>query len=148
MDPTVASDILALRPALESLVVRAAKEPEEVLQMNPVDEKVVSVIKELCKLHAGSFGIEKTNAHPTDRRPPRGHTLGRSGGGPPPKFRRGFNSNRGSGGGYGGGGYGNNDGYRGGARFGGGGGFGGRGRREGGFGRGGGGGNGGFAYNY
>ncbi|KAF2881286.1 hypothetical protein ILUMI_24886 [Ignelater luminosus] len=162
MDPTVACDILALRPALESLVVRAAKEPEQVVEMNPVDQKVVSVIKELCKLHAGSFGIEKTNAHPTDRRPPRGHTLGRSGGGPPPKFRRGFNSNRG-GGGFGGGrgggygnnsgygnssGYGNNDGYRGGGRFGGGG-FGGRGRREGGFGRdGGGGANGGFAYNY
>lgn len=40
MDPVLASEIVALRPSLESLVVRASKEPEQVLEFNPLDVKV------------------------------------------------------------------------------------------------------------
>lgn len=40
MDPEVASMIVALRPALESLVIRASKEPEQILEMGPTDLKV------------------------------------------------------------------------------------------------------------
>ncbi|XP_018334695.1 dosage compensation regulator [Agrilus planipennis] len=41
MDPQIASEILALRPALESLVIRASKEPEQVLELSPTDVKVI-----------------------------------------------------------------------------------------------------------
>lgn len=40
MNPNVAGKIVALRPALESLVVRASKEPEQILEMNNTDMKV------------------------------------------------------------------------------------------------------------
>ncbi|CAH1119551.1 unnamed protein product [Phaedon cochleariae] len=135
MDPAVAAMVVALRPALESLVVRASQEPEQILEMGPVDLKVVSTIKELCKLHAGSFEIERNKTSIlASRRPPRGHSIGGYSG-PPPKFFRGGRGG-GSGNGYGGG-YNSGGGYRGG----GGGGFrGGRGGDfGGGFGRGGGG---------
>lgn len=40
MDPYIASQIVSLRPALESLVIRASKEPEEVMELSPLDLKV------------------------------------------------------------------------------------------------------------
>lgn len=40
MDPQVAAQIVALRPALESLVIRASQEPEQILEMSPGDLKV------------------------------------------------------------------------------------------------------------
>ncbi|KAJ3661223.1 hypothetical protein Zmor_005629 [Zophobas morio] len=136
MDPKVAAQIVALRPALESLVVRASQDPEQILEMTPVDLKFVATIKELCKLHAGSHQIERAKPQlQAGRRPPRGHTLGYSG--PPPKFSRGNFGNRGGfrggyrGGGNYGGGYGDGGSY--------GGGFGNRGNfnNRGGFGNGG-----------
>lgn len=42
MDPLVASQIVSLRPALDSLIVRASKEPEQVLDFSPIDVKVSS----------------------------------------------------------------------------------------------------------
>lgn len=55
--------------------------------------QVVSVIKELSKLHAGSFGIEReapTPMRPISKRPPRGHSYsGGMSGATPPKFGRG-----------------------------------------------------------
>ncbi|XP_049819168.1 dosage compensation regulator isoform X2 [Aethina tumida] len=124
MDPQVASEIVALRPALESLVIRASQNPETILEMNEIDQEVVSLIKELCRLHAGSFEIQRatTTSILESKRPPRGHSLGFSG--PPPKFLRG-----GRGGGYRGG-YGGGD-FRGGYGGGRGGGF--HGQRGGGF---------------
>lgn len=40
MNPEYAAAIVALRPALESLVVKAAKDPETILELNPTEEKV------------------------------------------------------------------------------------------------------------
>lgn len=40
MNPKHAAAIVALRPALESLVVRASKDPETILELSPVEEKV------------------------------------------------------------------------------------------------------------
>jgi len=42
MDPQVASEIVALRPALESLVVRISQEPEQVMDLGEVDKKVTN----------------------------------------------------------------------------------------------------------
>lgn len=41
MKPDHAAAIVALRPALESLVVKAAKEPETILELSPNEEKVI-----------------------------------------------------------------------------------------------------------
>lgn len=40
MDPNIASQIVSLRPALESLVVRASSEPEQILEMSDLDKNV------------------------------------------------------------------------------------------------------------
>uniref|UniRef100_A0AAR5P7Z1 RNA helicase n=1 Tax=Dendroctonus ponderosae TaxID=77166 RepID=A0AAR5P7Z1_DENPD len=127
LDPHIASEIVALRPALESLVVRISQNPEEIMDLNEQDQKLVACIKELCKLNAGSFGIEKQPTASSNmgmgKRPPRGHSLGSYSGPPPKMFRggRGGYDGRGAyargGGGYGGGG----SGYRGGYGRGGGG---------------------------
>lgn len=58
MDPTLAAAIVALRPALESLVVRASKDPELITEPTPVEQKVINVIKKLCGVNAGRYGME------------------------------------------------------------------------------------------
>lgn len=103
MQPNIAAAIVALRPALEALVVRAAKEPDTITQLSPQDEKVMNVIKELCRLNAGKFGQEQVTGGLgfKSKRPPRGHMF--SSGGPPQKMFRGSFYDRGiSRGGYGG----------------------------------------------
>lgn len=137
MNPEHAAAIVALRPALEGLVVRAAKDPETILELSPVQEKVLAVIKSLCGMNAGRFEMEAiTGGGFASRRPPRGHMSGFSGnsgyggngggyggGEPPGKFMRGNGGFRGGfrGGNFGGGNFG-------GGNFGGrGGNFGGRG---------------------
>ncbi|XP_017779033.1 PREDICTED: dosage compensation regulator [Nicrophorus vespilloides] len=89
MDAQVAAKIVALRPALECLVIRASREPAEVLEKDQRDCTVLKVIRELCAIHAGSYNIERLNSIDCGLRgKPRGHSLcGFSG--PPPKFRRG-----------------------------------------------------------
>lgn len=131
MNPEEAAEIVALRPALESMVVRCSQGPESIMEMGPTDQKVISIIKKLCELNAGSYGIKRESNGPDvqNRRPPRGHTLGGYSG-PSPKFirgRGGFRGARGGGGGYrGGNSYSDGNSYRG--R-----GFGGRGRTRGGY---------------
>ena len=87
LDPIVASKIVALRPALESLVVRAAKDPDQILSdMTPVDRKVVQTIRRLCELHAGSYEIQRSTqsaASSGECFPRQGHTLGAAGFGGP-----------------------------------------------------------------
>lgn len=60
MKPKLAAGLVALRPILESLVIRAAKDPETITELSEIDEKVMNVIKQLCKLNAGLFGQENT----------------------------------------------------------------------------------------
>lgn len=49
MNPEHAAAIVALRPALESLVVRASKDPETILELSPVEEKVkIEKSREQC----------------------------------------------------------------------------------------------------
>ena len=128
MKPHVAAALVALRPVLESLVIRASRDPESVTEMSPLDEKVINVIKQLCRMNAGRHGLEQVGMGGfNSRRPPRGHTLGNNG--PPPKMMRGDRGsfrggygNQGRGG-YGFSGYGSYRGGGGGGYRGGGGGF-------------------------
>ena len=122
MNPVHAAAIVALRPALEGLVVKAAKEPETILELSPTEEKVLSLIKALCGMNACRFELDQiTGGGFQSRRPPRGHSTGfQSDSGNCAKMLRGNGGFRGSprgGGGFGGGDYSRNDygGYRGGA---------------------------------
>ncbi|GBP27711.1 Dosage compensation regulator [Eumeta japonica] len=51
--------VLALRPAIERLVERAAAEPDSALQFSPHDEKIVDCVKALCVMTAGDFNIKR-----------------------------------------------------------------------------------------
>ncbi|XP_011338594.1 dosage compensation regulator isoform X2 [Ooceraea biroi] len=74
MNPQHAAAIVALRPALESLVIRASKDPETILELSPTEEKVLSVIKSLCSMNACRHELEQiTGGGFQSRRPPRGH---------------------------------------------------------------------------
>lgn len=42
MDPKVAAKIVALRPALEALIVKTSRDPEQVLELGPVDVEVLN----------------------------------------------------------------------------------------------------------
>ncbi|XP_074099663.1 dosage compensation regulator mle isoform X1 [Cotesia typhae] len=87
INPEQAAAIVALRPALESLVVRAAKDPETILELSPIEDKVLATIKELCGMNAGRFEMDAiTGGGFQSRRPPRGHSTGFSS--PPNKFHR------------------------------------------------------------
>nr|XP_012139245.1 PREDICTED: dosage compensation regulator isoform X2 [Megachile rotundata] len=76
MDPAHAAAIVALRPALESLVVKAAKDPETILELSPNEEKVLNVIKVLCGMNACRYNLDQiTGGGFQSRRPPRGHSF-------------------------------------------------------------------------
>lgn len=57
MDPSSASAIVALRPAIERLIVHASEEPESISSLSEVDIKLVDVLKELCNFNAGRYNL-------------------------------------------------------------------------------------------
>ncbi|KAK6979986.1 ATP-dependent RNA helicase A-like isoform X1 [Biomphalaria glabrata] len=141
-----AAKVVALRPPLEALIVRATKNPEGVATPGPQEETLMALVRALSRPQAGRHGLEQKGVSPYRNNPPpkmarsdgfRGGRLGGYGSG----FgagSTGFGAGRG-GGGYGsglgrgyGGGFGGRDGggfaERSGSGFGGGygGGFGGR----------------------
>ncbi|XP_031836743.1 dosage compensation regulator mle isoform X1 [Nomia melanderi] len=115
MNPNHAAAIVALRPALEGLVVKAAKEPETILELTPNEEKVLSLIKTLCGMNACRYELDQiTGGGFQSRRPPRGHLSGfYSDGSSAAKMMRGTGGFRGSprGGGFGNGNNGNGGGF-------------------------------------
>ncbi|XP_043664473.1 dosage compensation regulator isoform X1 [Vespula pensylvanica] len=74
MNPQHAAAIVALRPALESLVIRAAKDPETILDLSTVEQKVLNVIKSLCGMNACRYELDQISSSGfQSRRSPRGH---------------------------------------------------------------------------
>ncbi len=61
MDPNTAATIVALKPAIEGLIIRAAKDPESITEMSPLDDKVLNIIRRLCTFDAGRHGLQKIN---------------------------------------------------------------------------------------
>ena len=57
MDPQVAASVVALRPAIETLVIRAANDPENVGAPNPQEDKTIQVRKK-NKLHIFIIDID------------------------------------------------------------------------------------------
>lgn len=74
MDPQVAAKILALRPALEAMIVRATQNPESIQTPDPQEEQLMNVVRALSRPNAGRFGLQEES-----------HGLM---GGPPSKFSR------------------------------------------------------------
>ena len=135
MDPRVAAIITALRPAVESLVIRCAAEPNSVAEPTHQEDKTIQAVRQLAKMNAGRFNMEQVGMGGFQTKRPSSHFGGQDEDEPQAKRGPGFNSM------FGGRGYGAGGGFRGG-RGQGSGGFGGRGgymgRGGGGFGRGGG----------
>ncbi|XP_078384818.1 ATP-dependent RNA helicase A protein-like [Oculina patagonica] len=105
-----AAMIVALRHALDYLLVHAATTPPKIAEPSHTDERILNVIKSLSRANAGSFGVSRSGGHQFQPRgrPPPGlmHRGGR--GGPPP--RRGYQGPRhyrgnNQGGGFRGGGF-------------------------------------------
>ena len=58
----VASKIVALRPALEELIVKATLDPETVSQPDEEDGELMGLIRALSKPSAARFGINDPEA--------------------------------------------------------------------------------------
>ncbi|KAG1682493.1 ATP-dependent RNA helicase A protein [Nymphon striatum] len=56
MDPHVAASIVALRPALEALIVRATQDPDAIMTPVDRDQKIIDVVHKLCEFNAYKFG--------------------------------------------------------------------------------------------
>lgn len=57
MDVKTASAIVALRPAIESLIINASKNPESILMLSETDNKLINVLKELCNFNSGRHNL-------------------------------------------------------------------------------------------
>ncbi|XP_072762492.1 dosage compensation regulator mle isoform X1 [Anoplolepis gracilipes] len=96
MNPQHAAAIVALRPALESLVVRASIDPETILELSSTEEKVLSVIKSLCSMNACRHELEQITGGNFQSRRPREHIGFHLNHGTPAKMMRGNGGYRGS----------------------------------------------------
>ena len=125
MDPHAAAVLTAFRPAVETLVIRAAQEPDTVNALNSREEQAVQALRQLSKMNTARHGMDPVGMGGFQtRRPPRHFGDDDGGSGPPPaKQPSGFNRMFG-GRGYGGGpprgggfgGFGGGRGFRGGPR--------------------------------
>ncbi len=57
MDPEVAAKIVALRPAMEALLVRATSNPDSIQQPDEVDSDLMNSVRGISSKNAGRFGI-------------------------------------------------------------------------------------------
>lgn len=110
MDPYEASLIVALRPALEMLIVMASESPSDILNFDEPLRNLITVVEQLCVMDAGDHGIVR-DAGITPLNQSRSFTPSGRGGG---KFARGgggssyFSGNNSRGGWFGRGRGGNN----------------------------------------
>ena len=59
MNPVAAAKILALRPAMEALIVRATQNPECVQNPGPQEEGLMEVIRALSRPNAARYGLQQ-----------------------------------------------------------------------------------------
>lgn len=57
MDPQVAAKIVALRPALEALIVRATQNPTCIQNPGPQEEQLMNVVRSLSRPNAARYGL-------------------------------------------------------------------------------------------
>jgi ATP-dependent RNA helicase A len=57
MDVDVAAHLVALRPPLEALMIRAAKDPQGVEKPGPQEEQLMAVLRVLSRPNAGRHNL-------------------------------------------------------------------------------------------
>ena len=57
MDVELAARLVALRPPLEALMIRATKDPEGVEKPGPQEESLMALLRALSRPNTGRFGI-------------------------------------------------------------------------------------------
>lgn len=57
MNPNIAAKIVALRPAMEALIVRATQNPAVINQPGPQESSLMSAVRFLSQPNAGRFGL-------------------------------------------------------------------------------------------
>ena len=61
MNPEDAATILALRPAIENLVIRASENPASFFPLSEKDEKLVEMVKSLCRFSSIASSEDQTD---------------------------------------------------------------------------------------
>lgn len=57
MDVKDAAAIVALRPAIDDLILRTTKNPNLILKRTSADIKLISVLRDLCNFNAGRYNL-------------------------------------------------------------------------------------------
>jgi ATP-dependent RNA helicase A len=57
MDVKVAAAIVALRPAIDDLIVRTAENPKLISKLNETDIRLISILTNLCNYNAGRHNL-------------------------------------------------------------------------------------------
>lgn len=57
MDVKAASAIVALRPAIESIIVHVSENPESITTLSETDIKLINLLKELCNFNCGRYNL-------------------------------------------------------------------------------------------
>lgn len=53
MDVEIAAAIVALRLAIDNLIVRTTENPKLILKPDEIDIKLINILKDLCNFNAG-----------------------------------------------------------------------------------------------
>lgn len=59
MSAHTAASLVALRPALEALIVKATSEPEGIQEPSPLDSELMNLIRALSRVNSASYGLEE-----------------------------------------------------------------------------------------
>lgn len=59
MNPKTAASIVALRPAIDSLIIKSSKNPDSLCELTSVEQKVIDVVRQLCAVNAGKYNLEQ-----------------------------------------------------------------------------------------
>jgi ATP-dependent RNA helicase A len=57
MDVKAASAIVALRPAIESIIVHVSENPESITTLSETDIRLINILKELCNFNCGRYNL-------------------------------------------------------------------------------------------
>lgn len=58
MDVKAAAAIVALRPAIEDLILKTTENPSVILEFNITERKLITVLKKLCNYNAGRDNLD------------------------------------------------------------------------------------------
>lgn len=62
MDPQHAALVVALRPAIEELVLKVSAEPDRLLRLDEQQQRLIALVRDLCRMDAGDFELQRTSS--------------------------------------------------------------------------------------